>query len=216
LTAETILESNLRSLASATVRQVWINLHYQGEMIEKAIGDGVRYGVQVRYSREATLLGTAGAAKRLQRELSGGTFYVVYGDNFSNIDLGAMFALHRAHGAIATIAVFDERTATHSGIAGGRIVVEPDGRISRIDEGSGTSPYVNAGAYALEPEVLDAVPAESPSDFARDIFPSLIAGGSRMYAYIHTGYCLAVDTPLALQRAREHAKRIDAGGDLVA
>jgi mannose-1-phosphate guanylyltransferase/phosphomannomutase len=215
LTAETILEMNLRNLASASVRRVWINLNYKGDLIEQVIGDGARYGVQVRYSREATLMGTAGAAKRLQRELSEGTFFVVYGDNLSDLDLGALSALHRARSAAATITVFDERTATHSGIAGGRIVLEPDGRISRIDEGSGTSHYVNAGAYVLEPEILDAVPADAPSDFAREVFPSVIASGSRVYAYVHTGYCPAVDTPVALERARALAKRIDAGGHLL-
>src|SRR5688500_2954070 len=65
LTAETILEGRLRNLASAAVRDVWINLDYQREPIEQMIGEGARYGLRVHYSHEATLLGTAGARQNV-------------------------------------------------------------------------------------------------------------------------------------------------------
>jgi mannose-1-phosphate guanylyltransferase len=51
------------------------------------------FGVAITYSYEPELLGTAGAAKRLEYFLDE-PFVVVYGDVFTNIDLTELAARH--------------------------------------------------------------------------------------------------------------------------
>src|SRR4051812_23317440 len=156
---ETVLERNLRQLAAAGVHQAWINLHYRGEQIEALIGDGRAFGLRVEYSWEPELLGTAGAARKLEAALAADTFFVVYGDNLTALDLGALAAQHRRHGAVATIAVFDRERIPNTGLAGGRVVMDAERRVTQfVEGGDAASPYVNAGVYALEPGVLAAVP----------------------------------------------------------
>lgn len=48
------------NLVRAGINEIVINLHYRGEQIEQALGDGSRYGAKISYSREVELLDTAG------------------------------------------------------------------------------------------------------------------------------------------------------------
>ena len=210
LAGQTVLERNLRQLAAAGVQEVWINLHYRGEQVEALVGDGSRYGLQVRYSWEPELLGTAGAAKKLEAALGADTFLVVYGDDLTALDLGDLVATHRRRGAVATLAVFDSNRVPNAGLASGRVVLGEAGRVVNFEEGgTSCSPYVNAGLYALEPEVLATIPSSVFWDFGHDVFPPLIATGAPVYAYPTVSYCLSVDTPEGLTRAEALIRDLD-------
>ncbi|MDW7655053.1 MAG: sugar phosphate nucleotidyltransferase, partial [Nitrospiraceae bacterium] len=51
---------NLLLLKRHGFQDVIINLHHLGSMIEQALGDGSRYGLQIVYSYEPVILGTGG------------------------------------------------------------------------------------------------------------------------------------------------------------
>jgi mannose-1-phosphate guanylyltransferase len=158
----------------------------------------------VHYLYEPELLGTAGAFANLRRQhgLREGTGLVVYGDNLLRLDVAALLADHREHDAACTVALFDRAVHRHTGIAGGRVELAADGRIVGFVEGAGApSPgirdLVNAGVYAIEPEVTALIPAAGASDFGRDVFPAMLAAGDRLYGHVleEGGYCLGLDTP---------------------
>ena len=209
-----VLHRNLRWLASHGIQEVFINLHYRAEEIKASVGDGSAFGLRVNWSEEQPILGTAGAAKKLERELDAdnGRFLVVYGDNLFNFNLTRMLAEHAAQaacppktGACATIAVFAPDKNVHTGIAGGRVLADKTGRITGFREGDPSAAgYVNAACYILEAGVLNFVPAPPhASDWMRDIFPALLQAGEFLRAYPIDGYCLGIDTPEAYQRAEQ-------------
>ena len=78
--------------------EVAINLYHLGDRIRQFLGSGLAFGVNVVYSPEETPLGTAGGVKRMEQFFDG-TFAVVYGDVFTNLNLGAMLNYHRAKAA---------------------------------------------------------------------------------------------------------------------
>jgi NDP-sugar pyrophosphorylase family protein len=198
----TVLEHNLTQLARAGIHEVWINLHHLGDQIEALVGDGSHYGLEVHYAPERELLGTAGTLKRLAAEFEAGTFAVVYGDNLTAIDLAAMVAYHRRCAAIATVALFDPLRVPNTGMAGGKVAMAANGRLVAFQEGPrAIGQFVNAGVYVLEPDLLSDLPAFSPCDFGRDVFPKLLEEGRAVFGYAMDGYCLAIDTPAALLRA---------------
>jgi len=202
-----VLAHNVRWLAGAGVRHIWMNLHHRPEPIRRAIGDGSAFGVSVSYLFEPTLLGTAGAALNLayawRRHL-----LVVYGDNLVRFSLADFLRFHEAHGDPVSIAVFDPLTQPNTGIAGGRVRLGPGGRVESFTEGKGAGGgLVNAGVYLLAPEVRGAIPADHPSDFGRDVFPSLLGAGIPMRGYAIEGFCLGLDTPAAYGRAIEMVHR---------
>ena len=204
---EPILARNVRWLANAGVRNLWINLHYRGDLIRAALGDGSRWGGRIRYSEEPTILGTAGGVRKVLSSL-GETYLVVYGDNLLELDLAAFCEAHARRAADVSIAVFDE-AGVNTGIAGGRVELGDDERVTAFVEGGagkgeggvGVS-FVNAGVYAVEHAVLEAFPENQFLDWGKDVFPALLLppGRARIFGYPIEGYCLALDTPTSYER----------------
>jgi NDP-sugar pyrophosphorylase family protein len=184
-----ILAYNLRLLADAGFDRVVLNLHYLPEVIRSYVGSGERWGLQVTYSDEPVLLGTAGALVPVSDEFRGETFAVVFGDNIAEIDLRSMLAAHRRSGAEATVALWRRNDVSNSGVA----ELGPGDRIVRFIEkpsaGETDSHWVNAGYLIVEPALLDEIGSAAPSDFGRDVLPAAIAGGAAIQGYRLTG-CL--------------------------
>lgn len=195
-----VLERNLRHLAKQGIDRAWINVHYKPEAIYETVRDGAHLGLTVRYSMEPEILGTAGAARRL---LSHWTrkLLVVYGDNLISFDLQRLLNVHQESDALVTIGLFDRQVSAHTGIAGGRVTVNDERRITSFrevgDQGRSGEGLVNTGVYLLEREILTRIPPNLFFDFARDLFPALIAEGLPLYAYVFgpEEFCLGIDTP---------------------
>jgi MurNAc alpha-1-phosphate uridylyltransferase len=70
---------HLEALAAAGFARVIINVSWLGAMVEEAVGDGSRFGLEVIYSREQEALETAGGIIQALENL-GERFIVVNGD----------------------------------------------------------------------------------------------------------------------------------------
>lgn len=196
-----ILEHNVRLLVRYGIRDLIINLHHQPAAITEHFGDGSRFGARIAYSYEAQLLGTAGAVKNVEAQLTE-TFVVLYGDNLTTCDLGRLIAFHQQKGGIGTMALFHRENATASGIA----EIADSDRIARFLEKPGRgevfSSWVNAGILVWQPAVLDFIPAASAADFGRDVIPALLAAGRPLYGYKMSEGLWWIDSPDDFERTR--------------
>jgi mannose-1-phosphate guanylyltransferase len=61
---------------------------------------------------------------------------------------------------------------------------------------------INAGAYVLEPDVLDAIAPDRRVNIEREIFPALIGRG--LYAHAMDGYWVDIGTPASYLAAHAH------------
>jgi mannose-1-phosphate guanylyltransferase len=104
-------------LRSQGITEIGINLCYKAEQIIQALGDGEDLGVSITYSRETTLLGTAGGVKKFAPRLTE-TFLVLYGDNLYDFVLEPLFSHHQAMQTVATIATFTTPDPTACGLVG--------------------------------------------------------------------------------------------------
>lgn len=190
-----ILAHNLAWLARSGITKVYINLHYQADQIRAAIADGSAYGLDVEYVYEPQLLGTAGALKNIDQAHTE-PMWVVYGDNVVRCDLEALWRAHVAAGAEASLALFDPASHANTGIAGGRVALDDQGRVAGFIEGPGEG-LVNAGVYVIEPKLLELVEAGQLVDFGRDVFPAALAQNRRLHGHViePDGFCLGLDTP---------------------
>jgi mannose-1-phosphate guanylyltransferase len=199
-----LLEHTLDWLRGHGVRQMAINLHYRPHSITTHFGDGSGFGVEITYSHEEHLLGTAGAVKRLEGFFES-TFAVVYGDVLTDLDLTAMLALHRARGGVATVALHRVDNPTARGL----VEMDGDGRIVRFVEKPPPeqvfTDLANAGVYILEPDVLRLVPAERFYDFGRDLFPDLLGRGMPLQGYPipDMTYLVDIGSPESYRRAQQ-------------
>lgn len=80
------IEYQLAFLKKEGITDVVICVGYLGEKIEEFVGNGKKFGINVKYSYDGDkLLGTAGAIKKALPLLSE-TFFVMYGDSYLPID----------------------------------------------------------------------------------------------------------------------------------
>jgi MurNAc alpha-1-phosphate uridylyltransferase len=80
-----LIEYHIENLARAGITDIVINTAWLSEQIHSALGDGTRYGVNIRYSDEGEALETAGGIIRAL-PLLGETFIVVNGDIWCDFD----------------------------------------------------------------------------------------------------------------------------------
>lgn len=201
---EPLLIRQLRLLRDAGVIDVAMNLHYKGEVIRDAVGDGSALGIRARYADEPELRGSAGALNGFPGFFDQ-TFLVVYGDIYHEVDLAALIAFHHARRADMTIATATADDPTRCGV----LRIAPDARVEAFVEKPPSAPPdapTNTGLYVCEPKIAALIPP-GVSDFGGDVIPSLLASGENVYAYSTPAIVQDIGTPQGLQRARSLASR---------
>jgi mannose-1-phosphate guanylyltransferase len=178
----------LRLLHRHGMREVVINLHHLPDVITDYFGDGRRIGMDIRYSFEPELLGTAGGVKNNAEFLGGDTFLVVSGDALTDIDLTGLVAAHKRGGCIATMSVKEVSDPSLYGV----VVADDEGRVVGFQEKptreEARSRLCNCGIYVFEPEILSHIPAGRFDDFGKRLFPDLLGQGVPFRAHVVAGY----------------------------
>ncbi len=219
LNGRPMLEYILANLQRHGFDQIGMNLHFMPETIREYFGDGSQFGLQIEYSYESKLLGTAGGTKKMEAFLCGPAgnsepFLVHYGDVVTNQDFHAMLDFHRRRNALATLLVH-ERARSNSIVS-----IDADYRIERFlerptesERGGIMSSWVFSGVAICEPELLDLIPTGQFCDFPRDVFVRLV-NSRRLFALPLMGKRCAVDSPERLEEARRGVAAGDFRADL--
>lgn len=169
-------------------------IHYLGHMIENYFGSGEGLGVRIDYLREQTPLGTAGALGLLD-PCPAAPFVVTNGDVITDIRYGELLDFHTRHNAAATMAVRVHEWQHPFG------VVQTQGvNIVGFEEKPVARSHINAGVYALGPDVLKLLSADVPCDMP-SLFDRLKTNAMRTVAYPMHEPWLDVGRPDDLTRA---------------
>lgn len=98
----------LRWLAAQGATNVVLSVGHCGDQIQRYVGDGRRWHVDVRYVWErGELLGTAGAIRHAaDTGLLSEEFFVLYGDSYLQVALGAVERAFRESNCAALMTVF--------------------------------------------------------------------------------------------------------------
>ena len=86
-----LIVHHIEKLASAGCRKLVINHAHLGAQIEAALGNGRRFGLDIRYSPEAEALETAGGIAQALPLLGTEPFVVVNADVFSDLNYEKLF-----------------------------------------------------------------------------------------------------------------------------
>ena len=187
------LEHTIAYLKQFGVNDIILALSYLPEVIQNYFGNGSKFGVRMAYAIEVDPLGTAGAVKNAEQYLDG-TFIVLNGDIFTELDIADMLAFHRRKRAKVTISL----TRVDNPSAFGVVETDTDSRVRRFIEkpspGTATTNWINAGIYILEPEVMERVPAHNHYMFEKGLFPLLLELNEPVYGYPFKGYWLDMGT----------------------
>ncbi len=161
--SEPFIAHQLRLLSSNGIKRVIMCVSYLGEIIQTAVGDGKRFGVQVEFSFDGPrLLGTAGAIKKAL-PLLGESFYVVYGDSYLPCDYRMIQTAYEKSGRVALMTVFkndgrwDRSNVEFSG-----------GQIMSYDKKNQTPMmrHIDYGLGVFNQAAFGMVPGDQPYDLA--------------------------------------------------
>ena len=194
------LEYVLRHLKQHGINEVVLALSNLSSPILECFGDGHNLGIRIEYLIEESARGTAGAIKNAASRLVSDTFFVLNGDIFSDLDYTAMLKFHYKCHSSATIAL----TAVDNPQAYGLVKTADTLQVTSFIEKPGpeeiTTDLINAGTYILEPNVLDLIPPGTAYSTERQLFPSMLANGSSVYAFPSDGYWIDIGTPEKYRR----------------
>jgi mannose-1-phosphate guanylyltransferase len=171
---EALVVRILRSLRTAGVTRVVLNLHHRAETITRGVGDGASLGLSVRYSWETDVLGSAGGPARALPLLEADRFLIVNGDTLADVDLGALAAQHVDTNALVTMAAvgadprYNAILADESGIVTGFKKSTP-GTLGTL----GTYHFI--GIQAVNAAAFAGVNPSVRSETVHGMYPDLIA-----------------------------------------
>lgn len=178
------MQHNIELLKRHGLRDIVANIHYYPEQIENYFGDGHWLGVNLSYSYEKQLLGTAGGVRRMGVEIAhiDDTFVVLSSDALTDINLKRIINFHKKKKSLFTIALAEVEDVSDFGV----VLQDGEGRITGFQEKpkqeEARSNLVNAGVYVIEPEIFEMTP-EGFYDFGKQLFPKLVEDRAPIYGY---------------------------------
>jgi mannose-1-phosphate guanylyltransferase len=174
------------------VEEVILSCGFLSDAVKLVLGD-IYDGMRLRYVVEDEPLGTAGPVRLAYDEgILEERLLVLNGDVLTDIDLTAQLEQHERTGARATLALYPVEDTSSYGV----VPIAEDGAVEAfIEKGGGDAPTdrINAGAYVLERDVVERIPAGRPVSFELEVFPSLVGEG--LYGYEADGYWIDIGTP---------------------
>jgi MurNAc alpha-1-phosphate uridylyltransferase len=182
-----LIEHHLRALSAAGCNPVIVNLSWLGAQISAALGDGSRFGVEVRYSDEGPEpLETGGGIFRALPLLGPAPFLVLNGDVWTDYPYAHLLD-RLAPGDVAHLVLVPN--PSHN--AGGDFVLE-DGRMV---EGAAGERFTFSGIGVYRPELFDGC-----RDGIFKLAPLLRAAAraGRVSAELYRGDWLDIGTPARL------------------
>lgn len=175
------------------VTEIGINTSYLPEKIKEYFGDGSKWGVKLYFSFEEELLGTSGALNNFRDFLKDDSFFLIYGDNVTDINLTELMNFHKKNQSMATLAL---RKKSVSKKPVSLVFVDDNFKITNFVEKPSDQLFhdlckefyfSNSGIYALDKKILDYVP-KGYSDFAYDLFPKMLENKEKLFAFMMDNY----------------------------
>ena len=168
--------------------EIILAANYKKEQLEKFFE---MENINAIVNPEPKPLGTAGAVKNAEKYIDG-TFLVLNGDIISSLNIRNFIKYHKQKKAMATISLWPVKNVEEYGV----VAIEPDGRITKFVEKPprrlAPSNLINAGAYCLEPDILDYIEEGKFTSMEAEIFPAVIEDGHPFYGFSFTGFWIDV------------------------
>mgnify|MGYP001562273124 CR=1 FL=1 len=191
-----ILEILIRQMSAKGFKDIIVTTGYLAELIMTFLGDGSKFGVKIKYSKEAKPLGTAGGLGFIKDDLSG-DFLMVNGDLLTTLNFADLVDYHRKNQAVATIALKKRQIHIDFG------VIELEGSTNNI-KGYAEKPtmesFVSMGVYVLNTDVLKYIKPDEYLDFP-NLIQILMAAGQTVKGYVFDGYWLDIGRPDDYEKA---------------
>lgn len=174
------------------IKEIKISLHHLPEMIDAYLGEGDEFNLKITYSLEKDLLGTAAAIKRIPSYFDD-TILIHYGNRFANIDIMDFYNFHKSKKSIFSYAVIENKSIHNTY----EIIFNQNSKIIdfRFRKKKSESPYIPAGIFLAEKEILDYIPNRANFSLEEELLFMICELNLESYAYIIKGESFQVIHP---------------------
>jgi mannose-1-phosphate guanylyltransferase len=172
------------------VSKVVLAVNYKKDQISKyfELND---FGKEIIVNDEPKPLGTGGAVKFAERYITG-PFLVLNADIICSLSIEEMIRFHKRKKAVSTISLWPVEDVSQFGV----VDIKSDGNVIRFVEKpkreNAPSNLINAGAYFLEPTILDYIDTGRLVSMEKEVFPQIIEKTGRFYGFKFEGYWIDV------------------------
>jgi mannose-1-phosphate guanylyltransferase len=182
--------SHLIKTLPKQVDTVVLAVNYRRDQIEDYFC-AHNFGKTIIVNEEPRPLGTGGAVKYAEQFIVG-SFFVLNADIICSLNLTEMIHYHQKKKAVTTISLWPVENVSEFGV----VDIKKDGTITKFVEKpkaeDAPSDLINAGAYLLEPQVLNYIEKDKLISMEREIFPQIIQSTGKFYGYKFKGHWIDV------------------------
>jgi len=181
------LQHQLELLRGAGIERALLLVAYLGEQIQEYFRDGAKFGCDISYSFEPSLLGTGGALKNAEEQLQD-DFVLLNGDTYLGIDYRGLAKEFAEVDCSALIVAYEKPVTVLQDIPASvlpnNLGVNRDGVVTayRKRNPEGLS-HIDAGVIVLKKEILSGLRTGQKCSLEEEIYPNLIAR-SEMRAWV--------------------------------
>jgi glucose-1-phosphate thymidylyltransferase len=197
-----VIEYGIEAIAQAGVRDFGIIVGDTGAAVEKAVGDGSRWGISITYIPQSAPLGLAHAVSTAYDFLKDDDFIMYLGDNLIKSSVATLVQEFEQHRPAATILLTPVPNPSDFGVA-----ELEDNRVSRLQE-KPKDPKSNlalVGVYLFDKRIHDAIAVLKPSARGEyeitDAIQGLIDGHLEVRSHIVEGWWKDTGTVEAMLEA---------------
>lgn len=206
-----LLERQLKALKDHGLEDVLVLVNHQAAAIEEFLRGQNDFGLRIVLADDGEPRGTAGALLAALPTIrpEAENLLILYGDTLFNVDFDRFLRFHNEHEAEATLFLHPNDHPHDSDL----VEMDENRRIRRIHpyphpQGAEYPNLVNAALYVIRRAALapwEHIAREAPRtvDFAKELFPRMLAAGQRLCGYNSPEYIKDIGTPERLDRAEE-------------
>ncbi len=180
-----ILAYGISNLVAHGILDIVINTHHRGDVIQRELGDGRRFGARIQYIQEDVILGTGGGLKHalalLDPDGTDEPFISHNGKLIFDLDITALVDAYRRAGDILGMMVVKHVPNAREW---GAVQVERDARGPFITNILGDGEHMFCGVHVTRPSVMARLP-DGESDSIRQGYLPWLRAGERVAAYEH-------------------------------
>lgn len=192
-----ILQTIIENFRNQGFYRFVLCVNYKSHIIEEFFGDGSRFGIEVRYTRENKRLGTAGALSLIDFDMAK-PFFVVNGDVITTIDFEDFLNFHQVNHSEATMCIkkfsFEVPYAC--------VDFDEDNKLVGLREKPSYDYFVNTGMYVLNPDVIPLIPKNVFYDMPT-FFEELIGQERKTKVFKIDEYWLDIGRPNDYSKAND-------------
>lgn len=181
-----VLEVQIEQLKKYGFKEIFLATNYRSEYIEKFFGDGSKYDIKLKISKEEKPLGTVGPLSLLKDRLSNEPFLVMNGDILTKCDLSKLCLFGSKIDAVLTIGIKEYYTPFRFG----NISFDGD-YVTGIEEKPNIKTNILAGIYVMKPGIFDFIEYNKKYDM-NNLISDMVSKNRKIAKYLIKEYWIDI------------------------